>query len=375
MGAGVMGRSIASVGLERGLRVGLFDVDPAACRSALAWIGARCAESAGRLTAATQLDELGPCDVLIEAVVENRSIKRRVLRKMAELSPAALIATNTSSLSVGELAGSVGNPERFCGLHFCHPVRERPLVEVVPTPATAPATLQRACTLVQNLGKRPLQTKDVPGFVVNRLLFSYFEAALALVRGGVPWERIERAAVDFGMPHGPLEHMDEIGIDVILRAAAAFHRGTPVVPPQSELLLAFYMAGRLGRKSGAGFFSYSDCKAAPQADSSAVALAQDHLTTPWSGIERDLPLCLSVPLVSAATALLAEQVVSGPSAIPLAMRDGLGCRGDAADLTGWARRLGPAVLMEWIERLRLPHSRAGLERLLGHESFVLEGSA
>jgi 3-hydroxyacyl-CoA dehydrogenase len=200
---------------------------------------------------------------------------------------------------------------------------------------------------------------------VNRLLFPYLEAAVALVRGGVDWERIERAAVEFGMRLGPLAQMDEIGIDVILRAAAAFHRGNPVVPPQSELLLAMFQAGRLGRKSGRGFYDYAQ-PGQRRLDPAAMELAAAHRSGDISGADDELRMRLFVPLLSSACQLIEGQVVARATDVPLALSGGLRCRGQAGDLAGWVRQVTPAVLREWMQRLELPIPESStLGRLTG----------
>lgn len=353
VGAGVMGRSIALQVLQSGLAAVLFDVEPAAGVAAADWITARCGV-ADRLMLAAARDELADVDVLIEAVVENRAVKRRVLGSLSALAPGALLATNTSSLSIAELAESIREPQRFCGLHFCHPVAACPLVEVIPGPATSDRTRDRAVDVVRRLNLQPLVTRDVPGFAVNRLLFPYLDAAVALVRGGVEWERIERTAVEFGMRQGPLSQMDEIGIDVILRAAAAFHRGNPVIPPQSELLLAMYQAGRRGVKSGRGFFSYACDGARGAVDPGAHALVAAHLTAPIACTDAELQLRLFVPMLAAACELLEQQIVADVAGVRAALTGGLGCRGQAADLPGWARQIPQRELAQSLERLGLP---------------------
>lgn len=342
VGAGLMGRSIALRALQSGLAVRLYDNSEAVLASA-----AEAFRESPGLTVVDALPHLADCDVIIEAVVENRSVKGRLLKQLSAVSPSALLATNTSSLSIGELAEAVDHPDRFCGLHFCHPIAECPLVEIVPGPETAEASLSRAETFVRRLQLEPLRTRDVPGFAVNRLLFPYLEEAIALARGGVDWGRIERSATEFGTRLGPLSQMDEIGIDVILRAAAAFHRGNPVVPPQSELLLAMYQSDRRGRKSGRGFFDYGAGQEGLVPDPESLALCRQHATDPIDCADTELTLRLFVPMFAAAGDLVEQQVVAGVAEVRAALRAGLGCRGRAADWPAWGCGLGPDRLAEW----------------------------
>ena len=353
VGAGVMGRSIGLRAAQSRLDVRLYDSDSATSQAAIDWIAAQLRADLPRPTPASSIRELSDCSTVIEAVVENRAVKRRVLANLSEIACNALMATNTSSLSIGELAARVEQPERFCGMHFCHPIAECPLVEIVAGPATTDGALDRAESLVRSMRLQPLRTRDVPGFAVNRLLFPYLEAAIALVRSGLEVDRIDHAAVDFGMRLGPLAQMDEIGIDVILRAAAAFHRGNPVVPPQSELLLAMFQAGRLGQKTGRGFYTYS-ADGGRRVDSAAMEIANEHRLETISATDSELQLRLFVPLFASACELIENRVVAEPSGVRSALIAGLGCTGQAADLAGWARNVTVDVLRDWMQQFGIP---------------------
>ena len=353
VGAGVMGRSIGLRAAQSRLDVRLYDSDSATSQAAIDWITAQLRADLPRPTPASSIRELSDCSTVIEAVVENRAVKRRVLANLSEIACHALMATNTSSLSIGELAARVEQPERFCGMHFCHPIAECPLVEIVAGPATTDGALDRAESLVRSMRLQPLRTRDVPGFAVNRLLFPYLEAAIALVRSGLEVDRIDHAAVDFGMRLGPLAQMDEIGIDVILRAAAAFHRGNPVVPPHSHLLLAMFQAGRLGQKTGRGFYTYS-ADGGRRVDSAAMEIANEHRLETIAATDSELQLRLFVPLFASACELIENRVVAEPSGVRSALIAGLGCTGQAADLAGWARNVTVDVLRDWMQQFGIP---------------------
>lgn len=364
VGAGVMGRSIGLRAAQSGLLVQLFDSDSGTSQAATDWIAAQLHADLPRPMPASSIGELCDCSTVIEAVVENRAVKRRVLANLSQVACHALIATNTSSLSIGELAAHVEQPERFCGMHFCHPIIECPLVEIVPGPATTDTALDHAESLVQSMRLQPVRTRDVPGFAVNRLLFPYLEAAIALVRSGIEVDRIDHAAVDFGMRLGPLAQMDEIGIDVILRAAAAFHRGNPVVPPQSELLLAMFQAGRLGQKTGRGFYRYSS-DGGCRVDLAATEIADEHRLETISATDSELQLRLVVPLFTSACELIENRVVAEPGGVRSALIAGLGCTGQAADLAGWARNVTADVLRDWMQQFGIPApSSDAMQRLI-----------
>jgi 3-hydroxyacyl-CoA dehydrogenase len=370
VGAGIMGRSIALANLRRGIEVTLTDSSPIALRAAAKWV-LRQAE-AGGFTAnvlpfrtVETLDELGDPPLTIEAIVENQSAKRRLFSAWeSHVSADALLTTNTSSLSVSSLAESLRRPERFCGLHFCHPVAVRPLVEAIAAPHTAAGTLALALAYVESLGKRTLRTADVTGFAVNRLLFSYLESAVELVRAGVDWDAIESAGVGMGMPMGPLSQIDDIGVDVILRAAAALHRGDFQVPATSEPLLALYQAGRLGRKSGAGFFVYDGETAAPRQDPLAATIINTASAAAPTVTEADIANHLFLPMLAAAAELVERRIVGSIEDVRLALTDGLGWSGSRRDLLAWGADLPTSELDAWLERLALQGRRADILELL-----------
>jgi 3-hydroxyacyl-CoA dehydrogenase len=369
IGAGVMGRSIALANLRRGFPVALTDSSPSALSVAAEWIESqlRCAvlPSPPCVRIVERIDDLGEVSVVVEAVVENLAVKRRLFEAASRRTPgSALLATNTSSLSISTLASAVHQPERFCGLHFCHPVARRRLVEVTAAPQTAPETIRRANAYVAALGKQPLMTADVPGFAVNRLLFPYLEAAVDLARRGVPFPEIESAAVRFGMPLGPLAQLDDIGIDVILRAAAGMHRGQYGIPATSEPLLALYQAGRLGRKSGAGFFRYSDGDADPRSDPEAAAIIGVTATASVGLSNDELILHLFLPMLAAAADLLERPVVQSVGEIRAALIDGLGFDPTGSDLLDWGATLPRSVRTDWLERLSLAGRQKCVENLV-----------
>jgi 3-hydroxyacyl-CoA dehydrogenase len=368
VGAGVMGRSIALANLRCGLAVTLNDTNPAALQSAADAIRRQLgpdSPAAAQLRTADDPRDLPTARVVIEAVIENHAAKRRLLAALDRHIPvSALLATNTSSLSVAALAEPLRHPERFCGLHFCHPVADRPLVEVIAAPRTAPATLDRALEYVAALGKRPLRTADVTGFAVNRLLFPYLEAAVELVRAGVDWQAIESAGREFGMPMGPLSQIDDIGIDVILRAAAALHRGDYQVPANSEPLLALYQSGRLGRKAGLGFFAWDSATGDPRDDPRAADVIGPVTSASPGMAAEELTGRLFVPMLCAAAELLERQIVANVDDVRRALSDGLGWNPDRPALLEWGADLPPDQRRVWLARLALDRHAEFLERLL-----------
>lgn len=274
IGAGTMGAGIAQVSAGAGHQVQLFDLSEEARQRGLKVVGSsldrfvkkgQMSEAqAGEVLARIQpIDALAPlegADVVIEAVFEKLPVKLELWPKLAAAaSDEALLATNTSSLSVTEIAAASGAAERFCGLHFFNPVPILPLVEVVRGLRTADDTLERAKAFVTGLGKTPIVTGDKPGFIVNRLLVPYMVDAVQVYAEGLASAGDIDTAMKLGanMPLGPLALCDLVGLDVTLAAAESlyFEFGDPKfrVPP---LLRQMVRAGKLGRKTGEGFYKY-----------------------------------------------------------------------------------------------------------------------
>jgi 3-hydroxybutyryl-CoA dehydrogenase len=233
-------------------------IDPAARDAALE-----------RLTFTTRLGDLDGCDLIIEAVTEDLQLKTELWRALdASAPPTTIFASNTSSLSIGDMAAATGRPDRFVGLHFFNPVPLMPLVEVVRAVSTGPETLERAMTFVRRLGKEPIAARDRSGFVVNRLLVPYLlDAVRALEQGVATVADIDRGMqLGCGHPMGPLTLLDFIGLDTAVRIADIMfdeYREARFAPP--PLLRRMVAAGLHGRKSGRGFYDYALDPPAPVA--------------------------------------------------------------------------------------------------------------
>ena len=282
IGAGTMGAGIAQVALEGGWRVSLHDPVPGATDRALERIRqglTRRAQKAGtsdpggeaarRMLALDVQRDLAPAaagaQVAIEAVIEDLDLKRRLFGDLGDaVASDALLATNTSALSVTSIAEAATLPERVVGLHFFNPAPLLPLVEVVAGRASAPWAVERAAAIVEGWGKTPIRVADAPGFIVNRVNRPFTLEPLRLLRSGASSiEAIDAAIVAAGFPMGPFALMDLIGIDVNLAAARGLFEASGRPPrfrpsPIQEELVA---AGRLGRKTGEGFYRYLDARA------------------------------------------------------------------------------------------------------------------
>ncbi|MEU4333239.1 3-hydroxyacyl-CoA dehydrogenase family protein [Micromonospora lupini] len=272
VGAGTMGLGIAYVAAGAGHAVELVEVDAARGATALTRLadlweravqrGKLTADEAAanrqRVTLRPSLADVAPApEVIVEAVPERLDLKRTVLRDAATLSP-ALLASNTSSIAIGELAAGLDAPERFLGLHFFNPVWAMALLEIVVGPATAEETTAAAVALAGRLGKDPVVVRDLPGFATSRLGVTLGLEAIRMVADGVasPADIDKAMVLGYRHPIGPLELTDLVGLDVRLDIARTLQAayGDRFAPP--ELLVEMVAAGRLGKKSGHGFYHW-----------------------------------------------------------------------------------------------------------------------
>jgi 3-hydroxybutyryl-CoA dehydrogenase len=214
----------------------------------------------GRLTLTTELSDLGDCDLVIEAVLEELELKRDVFAELDAIArPDAVLATNTSALSVSEIAEATQHPKRVVGMHFFNPAPVLPLVEIVRTAESSEETVETAYDWAEQAGKRPVRCNDTPGFIVNRILIPLLNDCVhVLDEAGVSPEDLDTAmTAGAGWPMGPCALIDLIGIDVHVHASEALHAALGeerMAPPRR--LLELRDAGHLGRKSGQGFYTY-----------------------------------------------------------------------------------------------------------------------
>jgi 3-hydroxybutyryl-CoA dehydrogenase len=274
VGAGQMGAGIAQVAAQSGLSVVLLDVNPELVQKGLAGIRAQLdravskgklkAEEAqaalARLQGASAAQDASRAEFAVEAVTENESVKKKVFQDLARaLRPDAVLATNTSSIPITRIAASVDRPERVIGMHFMNPVPVMQLVEIIRGAQTSDATYATTRALAVKLGKTTVLSKDMPGFIVNRILIPMLnEACFALQEGLASAEDIDTAMkLGTNVPMGPLTLADFIGLDTCLYIAEVLHKGLGDDKYRPAPLLRQYVdAGWLGRKSKRGFYSY-----------------------------------------------------------------------------------------------------------------------
>lgn len=363
IGAGVMGAGIAQWLSARGLRVILRDIDTE--RVAAGMASAASLYSTGvkrsvfterearaglaRISPTPREVPLGRCDIVIEAAVEKMPVKQTIFRRLNELvSDDAILATNTSALSIAELAAATKRPERVIGIHFFNPVHRMQLVEVVTAPQTSPEVTQRALRFVQQLGKLPVLVKDSPGFVVNRVLLPYLTEAARLFEQGASAETLDRVMIDFGMPMGPLRLIDEVGADIAADVAATLSAAFPQRMSVPEILRRMIKADALGKKAGKGFYVHRKGEEPqPNRELAAAVSAADAATFTPGHLGRRMVL----PMVNEAARCLEEGIVETAGDVDFAMVTGTGWAPFRGGPLRYADALGAEPLVAELSRL------------------------
>jgi 3-hydroxyacyl-CoA dehydrogenase / enoyl-CoA hydratase / 3-hydroxybutyryl-CoA epimerase len=282
IGAGVMGADIAAWCAERGLSVTLQDRDAPSLERGLqraeGYFSKKLRDSLQRDAARQRLradlsgDGIAKADVVIEAIVEDLAAKRALFAAIEPLlAEGAILASNTSSIPLEQMAATLAEPARLVGLHFFNPVSMMPLVEIIHGPSTHPATIDRAIALTQAIDKLPLPCASSPGFLVNRVLVPYMFEAMRIASEGVEFSAIDQVALDFGMPVGPIELADMVGLDVCRHVGEIVMTALGRALPDLSALDQLIAAGKLGRKSGAGLYAWRDGKVIKPAVSTQAA--------------------------------------------------------------------------------------------------------
>ncbi|MCX7700716.1 MAG: 3-hydroxyacyl-CoA dehydrogenase NAD-binding domain-containing protein, partial [Gemmataceae bacterium] len=364
LGAGIMGSGIAAAHVRKGIPTVVLDSNPQALEKGIQSIAAGFKSMAdkgrmkpdelvaalARLGTAASLNCLTDCDVVIEAIVENEQAKTNLYRELEPLlKPNAILASNTSTISISRMAKSLRHPARFAGMHFFNPVERMPLVEVIRGEATSDATVATLVALAKQIGKSPIVVKDGPGFLVNRILFPYMNEALVLLEEGADPRAVDRAATTFGMPMGPITLYDVVGLDTALFAGRVIQAAYPERTVISNLLDELVSLGRLGQKTGAGFYKYPKGLKGED-DPAMVSILAKHRRQTRNFSNEEMQQRLFLPMVTEASRVLAEGIVRDPVDLDLGLIMGIGFPTWRGGLLHWADATGIGQIVDWLKQ-------------------------
>lgn len=336
LGAGVMGAGIAQAAAKAGYKVVVKDVEQKFLDKGLSTIKGlfdslvekkrvtreEADKTISDMKMTTAYEDLAGCDLVIEAVLEDLKIKQTALAELEKVcAPDFVFATNTSSLSVNDIANGAKDPSRVVGLHFFNPVHKMPLVEVVKADKTSDAALGAAMSVALKLDKTTVITKDAPGFVVNRLLAPYLREAAVLAEEGVAIEDIDKAMKSFGMPMGPFALLDEVGLDISAKVIHVLHDALGERLTEPPLLKKIEGLKILGKKGGKGIYLYNE-KGKPDGVNPEV---QALITAPKKKkLPGEIQDRLVLLMLNEAARCLEEKVVDEPAQLDLALIFGTG---------------------------------------------------
>jgi 3-hydroxyacyl-CoA dehydrogenase/enoyl-CoA hydratase/3-hydroxybutyryl-CoA epimerase/3-hydroxyacyl-CoA dehydrogenase/enoyl-CoA hydratase/3-hydroxybutyryl-CoA epimerase/enoyl-CoA isomerase len=364
VGAGIMGAGIVGAHLRRGIQTVMIDVSADALEKGVANI-TKVMQARIEIGRATQADllsvlallnstqnvtQLADREVVIEAVVENEEVKTKLYRDLQKIVPAdAILASNTSTISITRMAGAVAKPENFAGLHFFNPVDRMQLVEVIRGEKTSDATVVTLVALAKRLGKTPIVVKDCPGFLVNRILFPYLNEAMVLLEEGADPRALDKAATDFGMPMGPITLSDLVGLDTALYAGSVVNRAFADRAKDNKILAALVGAGRLGQKSGAGFYSYAKGSRGID-DPVFTAILEKCRTLKRTIGSVEIRDRLFLPMLIEASRVLIEGIVRDPADVDMGLILGIGFPPQRGGLLRWADTEGLGNLLQRLNK-------------------------
>lgn len=365
LGAGTMGGGIAYVAADKGIQVRMKDLNFEALGKGIKhasdlWMKLLKRKSIDKFQYRQKMDAVSVgvdysgfknLDVVVEAIVEDMKIKQKVIGETAgQMRPDAIIATNTSSLSVTEIAQGHPRPEFFAGMHFFNPVNKMPLVEVIRGAKTSDETIATIFELTKKMGKMPVVVKDGPGFLVNRLLLPYMAEAAFLLQEGMSIEVVDKAFVnEFGMPMGPFALMDEVGLDVCIKVLKIFKKAFGDRVELAPCMEQLEKTGRLGKKNNKGFYLYSaDGKRGDVDPSIYTELALGAASNPLTSKE-----CLErgvfAMINECSRALVEDKIVETPHEVDLAMIMGTGFPPFRGGLLKYADSIGSQYVADQLE--------------------------
>lgn len=345
LGAGIMGGGIAYQSASKGVPIAMKDIAQSALDLGLQEASALLAkqverkkitlaqmgETLARIRPSLSYEGFDKVDIVVEAVTENAAIKKSVLTEAeAAARDDAVIASNTSTISITELAKALRRPENFVGMHFFNPVHRMPLVEVICGEQSSPQAVATAVALAQKMGKTPIVVNDCPGFLVNRVLFPYFGAFDLLLKDGADFVQIDKTMEKFGWPMGPAYLIDVVGIDTGVHGAKVMAEGYPdrMRPDFVGAVETMYQNGRLGQKNGAGFYKYETDKKGKKVkriDDAAYAIVAQSAAAPVRAFdEQEIVDRMMLALCNETVRALEDRIVGSAAEADMAMILGIG---------------------------------------------------
>ncbi len=361
LGGGTMGGSIAQVITFSGIPVVIKDIDENAVQKAMDKVRSiyESRVKKGKMTpneieskivlasGTTSYDDFSDVDIVIEAVPEDMKIKKQVFKELDEICPeSTILATNTSALSISEIASATNRPDKVVGMHFFNPAHVMKLVEVIPGLQTSEDTVMDVMAFSESLRKLAVRVEECPGFLVNRLLMPYItEAVIALTEGSATATEIDQAMVEFGMPMGPFTLSDMLGLDVCHKVAYVMYEAYGPRMPIASLNKALFEKGRFGQKSGAGFYDEDGSEKHLQEIIKEVQKKEGLQKTKFS------PERLLYLMVNEATLTLQEKIASATD-IDIAMMAGTGFPQELGGPLRYADKVSLDVILESLEKFK-----------------------
>lgn len=344
LGAGIMGGGIAYQSASTGTPILMKDITEDAIQLGLNEAGKLLAgqlkrgkldqktvmQMSNAIVPTTSYGDFGTVDIVVEAVTENPKIKAAVLAETENaVSDDTIIASNTSTIAITRLAEGLKRPENFCGMHFFNPVHRMPLVEVIRGDKTSDTAVARTVAYAQAMRKTPIVVNDCPGFLVNRILFPYFAGFESLLADGVDYRRIDKVMEAFGWPMGPAYLLDVVGMDTASHAGAVMAEGFPDRMQQqaSSAVGNMVAAGRLGQKTGSGFYSYKlDKRGKPKksVDTSTADVLAGLANTRVEVSDEEIIARMMVPLCTESARCLEDNIVATPAEVDMGLVYGIG---------------------------------------------------
>lgn len=371
LGAGIMGGGIAYQSASKGTPIVMKDINHKALELGLSEAAKlltaqlergrsspqKMAQVLNAITPALDYFAVKPANIVVEAVVENPKVKSTVLAEVEQVvADDAVIASNTSTISIDLLATSLKKPERFCGMHFFNPVHKMPLVEVIRGKNTADSTIATVVAYASKMGKTPIVVNDCPGFFVNRVLFPYFAGFNALIADGADFAAVDKVMEkQFGWPMGPAYLLDVVGMDTGHHAQAVMAQGFPerMATSAKDALQLMFAQNRLGQKNGAGFYRYSpDKKGKPkkERDNAAYALLAAAFGPVKEFSADEIIARTMIPMINETVRCLEEGIIASPAEADMGLVYGLGFPPFRGGVFRYVETMGLANYVAWADK-------------------------